>query len=506
VNADTNMVIPDKVQVRYRSADGQRERKYMVRVGVAKAGQDLYQSFEYLFQNVLSPVDLEVRGGDARLGGLRIRVVESPTIAITIGCQYPDYMQLAARELPATAVTPLPQGCRVTVHAEANKDLVGVEVEQLDRDGGATVQKLGIAEPRRRSFNYVVPNLEADTTLRFTLLDIDGVRNREPIQMSLVPVLDVPPEVEVLLTGIGSAVTPNARLPLVGKVTDDYGVREAWITYAVDEGKLDKQMLDELPRSVVDLPVDTGFEVRDLGLKPDQKLMVGVEALDNRHLPQNPEPNVGQGQRWLLDIVSPEQLRALLEARELNLRQRFESILNEMIETRDSLQHLEVANADAANDKAETAIEQGRLQTARARQNAEKDAQETRGVAAAFDGIYMELVNNRVDTEELKIRLKQQIAEPLIVVCDERFPALSQRVKDLDASLSGPKVATLQKAALAEADAIVVELQRVRDKMLELETFNEAIDLLRAILAAEKEVGEGIKKQRSDKVRKLLEE
>jgi hypothetical protein len=88
----------------------------------------------------------------------------------------------------------------------------------------------------------------------------------------------------------------------------------------------------------------------------------------------------------------------------------------------------------------------------------------------------------------------------------DRFPAFGKRLKELDDGLKGERAADLHRLATAEADALVVELERVRDKMLELETFNEAIDLLRSILAAEKQVGEDIKKSRTNKVRKLLEE
>jgi hypothetical protein len=59
------------------------------------------------------------------------------------------------------------------------------------------------------------------------------------------------------------------------------------------------------------------------------------------------------------------------------------------------------------------AVATNRLIVERARQNGEKNAAETLGVAEAFDGIRDELVNNRVDTEELRIRLKDQIADPL---------------------------------------------------------------------------------------------
>jgi hypothetical protein len=42
--------------------------------------------------------------------------------------------------------------------------------------------------------------------------------------------------------------------------------------------------------------------------------------------------------------------------------------------------------------------------------------------------------------------------------------------------------------------------------MLELESFNEAIDLLRSIIEAQHNVMEETKKQRSQSVRKLLED
>jgi hypothetical protein len=500
VRADTKMTVPDKVQVRYQTEDGVRERKFMVRVGVAREGVDDYQNFEYLFTNLLSPVKLEVRGGDARLSDLRIRVVESPTSAISLNCQYPEYMHLAARDIPAAAVTPLPQGCRVTLRAAANKDLVRAEVEELSGKGPATLHQLKPAAGDRRALEFVLPSLLADTTLRFALFDTDGVTNRDTIQLTLVSVPDTPPQVAVQLTGIGSAITVNARLPFVGEVRDDYGVAKSWYAYTVDETDPKQVTLTAPAQPSVDLHVDASFEVRDLALKPEQKLLIGIEAVDNRQLPDDQGgPNFAQGQRYLLDVVTPEQLRAQLEARELNIRQRFESIIAEMTETRDSLTRIEPSTDDKVN-------EQNRLVTSRARQNGDKNAQETAGVAAAFDGIHQELVNNRIDTEELKLRLKDNIADPLHAIVRDRFPAFGKRLKELDDGLKGQRAADLHRLATAEADALVVELERVRDKMLELETFNEAIDLLRSILAAEKQVGEDIKKSRTNKVRKLLEE
>ena len=80
---------------------------------------------------------------------------------------------------------------------------------------------------------------------------------------------------------------------------------------------------------------DATFEVRELGLKPGQKFLVGVKAADLCDLGHG--RNVAASEQWLLDVVAPEQLRAMLEARELVLRQRFERMIQEVTDTRDAL-------------------------------------------------------------------------------------------------------------------------------------------------------------------------
>ena len=50
---------------------------------------------------------------------------------------------------------------------------------------------------------------------------------------------------------------------------------------------------------------------------------------------------------------------------------------------------------------------------------------------------------------------------------------------------AGPAART---KAVQQADAILVEMKQVLDKMLELETFNEALDLLRAIIKSQEKM------------------
>ena len=57
---------------------------------------------------------------------------------------------------------------------------------------------------------------------------------------------------------------------------------------------------------------------------------------------------------------------------------------------------------------------------------------------------------------------------------------------------------------LAQADAILVEMKLVLDKMLELETFNEVVEQLRQIIANQGQLSdETLKRQKEELKRKL---
>jgi hypothetical protein len=525
--AAAGLVVPQVVEVRSRDDEGKRDRAMMVREGVAATGPGSYQDYRYTLGSILTGVTFDVVGGDARLRGLRIRVVESPSISLTLSCEYPGYMKRAAAEIPVTGVMPLPIGTRVTVRAHATKDLRQAQIDYLTDEGPQThkVSLNGTSLQGGREFDFTIDRLLADQTLSFSLVDTDGVSNRGPIQLAMTAVADEPPQVDVQLDGIGSAVTPQARLPLVGSVADDYGVGRVWLEYSIDQEDPRESPLGETgERSQVE--IKHSFEVAELGVKEGQKLLIGAKAADNRSPPAAAEPNVASGERFLLDVVSNDQLLALLETRELNLRQRFETIIQEVTDTRDSLVELEMSGKEppekdesepekAASDdepssdepnSAGAALQRNLLRVERAEQNGQKNAEETRGVAAAFDRIRAELVNNRIDTEELRIRLKDRISDPLKQIVDNHFTQFERRLAELKKKLPAEGAAGVAKPAIEEADTIIVALEKVREQMLQLESFNEAVELLREILTAQEQVSEQTKTERSKKLRSLLED
>lgn len=555
VQADTEMpIVPDVVQVRYWTEEGNRGRETMTREGQAVPGQDPFQDYRYTFNSVLSTVTFDVLGGDDRKRGLKLRVVDSPTISeAVLQVEYPAYMQRTPRDFPVSGTMQVPLGSRVTIKAKANKDLIRAQIDYPLDQTSFTTENITFTgqESDLRTFQFTLQNFDNDKTLSFTLHDTDGIHNRKPFVVSLSATPDEPPQLAIKLNGIGSAITPQARLPLIGTINDDYGVDKASFYYEIDGG--DPQLKDFAapPAGRTEINVDEVFEVRDLEtpLVPGQKFAFSAQATDLYHLYEGDDPHTSIGERFQLDVVTPEALRAMLESRELNLRQRFEQVIVEVTDTRESLSRLLVgpkpADAKAADEKsgdeksaAETAKDEkaadgdkqettdkdaasakdaaagkddavatNRLIVERARQNGEKNAAETLGVAEAFDGIRDELINNRVDTEELRIRLKDQIADPLKLIASEMFPELERKLKSLQDQLADPALAgAARKEALAQSDAILVAMEAVRDKMMELESFNEAIELLRGIREDEGKLQGLTRERQKQKLRELEED
>src|SRR6185295_6742177 len=81
--------------------------------------------------------------------------------------------------------------------------------------------------------------------------------------------------------------------------------------------------------------LDSATGKRALEVKPKQRLTLALKASDSFDLTK--EPRAGSSQQFVLDVVTPADLLALVERRELALRQRFEAIFEKLTDTRNLL-------------------------------------------------------------------------------------------------------------------------------------------------------------------------
>jgi hypothetical protein len=530
------------VEVRYRLSDGSLGRVSLSRIGQAVPGRDLFQLYRYTFENVTRRVTFDVVGGDDRIRGLHLEVVDRPQIVeMVLQCEHPPYLARADRTLVVTGAMQIPEGTKLTVLARANKDLREVGVHDPDQGTTATMDAASAGDGRR--FELALAPLVEDRVLMFTLRDTDGIKTRQPYRLYLHAMEDGTPQVSVALTGIGTAITPDARVPVAGQITDDYGIQRVWFEYRVDEGDSRTRDFDRKPSGENRLEIDQALDGRRLDpsdrWQPNQKLRLAVNAADGYDLIG--VPHVGSSQLFLLEVVTPDQLRAILERRELMLRRRFETIYEETVDTRDLIVRVqrnapeparEARSEDGGNprevagglptenvadpeevQRPDDSGEAGRgrarrdLRIARAVQNVERARHETLEVARAFEEIQQELINNRVDTQQLIKRLQEGISDPLRAIGERLLPAPASRLKALEQKTTDPAIhATELRQAIAEVDTVLVEMKRVLQRMLELESYNQVLDMLRRIIEDQQQLNERTEKGRKRKLQELLEE
>jgi hypothetical protein len=494
------------------------------------------------FKGVLASIDFDVVGYDHRASGYRLEVVDSPAVVETVmDLVYPKYLvdEATSSHLPAMdqpylpAGTFIPVGTQVTLKFKTNKNLVQAEIVSSD-SGERHVIELSPGAENRQSFEYRIDSLPGSVTLDVSLVDTDNVATERPFRVFLTAVEDQPPQIEVGLKGIGSAVTPDVVIPIRGKISDDYAVERTWADVQVNDSGDPKDRPFGLGKSgAVDHSLDFRYERAEktgIDIKPGDKLLLAVKAADKFDL--TGEPHVAVGDRYQLDIVTPEELLAQLEVREVGLRRRFELIIEELTQMRDSLLRVKAGLAlgpssgtdledlrtsdDAEGkqltpeQKAQRAAELRLLRVQRALQQSQKSVAEVLGVAAGFLDIREELINNRVDTEDRKNRLKEQIADPLNRTCNEQFPKLDERLTELEARLreGGAKLATeaagpAADQAIEQANIVLGELEAVLSKMQDLETYNELLEIVRDLLKDQEKL---IERTQQERKRQTLEE
>ena len=232
-------VIPDMCTVAYRTAEGDRGRVNMTRIGSPRDGYQLYRYGGKPFAGILSDVHFDVIGFDHRLYDYMVQAVDSPAVVTAeLDCTFPAYLvdeQLSLwlpRTLELTTGMQLPQGTAVTMRVGANKPLRSIHLFNPDNQQ-STALPPG-EEPQ--GFDFRIPALNDHLSLEVTLVDTDGVVSERPHRVYIAAIEDAPPVLDIGLKGIGSAITPDVLIPIEGKITDDYFVDRCWVEAFVNDG------------------------------------------------------------------------------------------------------------------------------------------------------------------------------------------------------------------------------------------------------------------------------
>ena len=541
-----------------------------VRLDMSTQNQDSYivlnrtadREFRYTFTKLLHDMEFEVQGGDYRSPETYlVRMVEPPQIeAITLECEYPAYTRLSpiGRDgepqkellrvqgsqilipheteflLNCTTNKPLVRASLRTDEFEINLDPLqptwtplGGEGELLSAEPLDAPANAGIfPEARRLAYPFVLSKTVENgsqqqvpakfgpsAVIRIILEDVDGVISDQPIRLNITGIEDQAPGIETELTGIGNSITRKAVIPIKGLIRDDYGVVKARFEYRVEDQEewSPRPFRNSPTNSPVEFPLERTagedhelFEVLPLDMTIGQRLTLTVYAEDGDTING---PHQSRSQQYVFNIVDTDELLALLYNKELNLRRRFERIIEEVDNTsrdfeaaRSQVELLKDASGENGNAEQSVQLQRSLAVTGqRGLFQIRKNRSETRAVEEAFQSLLEESVNNGVDTEQMSARIQGLITEPLRRIHQEGFPALDEQLGLFKLAIEENRTGEPELTEVTRTTArILAEMRQVLAEMRDLLEFHEALQDLKEIIDSQRDLSEETEQQQKE--------
>lgn len=289
--------------------------------------------------------------------------------------------------------------------------------------------------------------------------------------------------------------------------------------------------------------------ISSLNVKPGDKLTLSVEANDRFNLDSadsaGVQGQVGIGPGWSLEIVTPEKLKTMLETREIALRQRFEVVIGEVARTKSILADFSLEPAETQNHEADAVTvtvpekateeekqklqqdaeakkrkildtilseqsELGKYHISRMLRDTQKEVYDLLAIVESFRVIRQEMFNNKILTDDEKRRLDSAIMQPIHGLTNTEFPDVNSLLETLNKTLVStepvrPAALEQQQKILAAFDDLLKKMNAIRDNMASMESYNEAIELLRAIIKKQEELKIETIQEKNKKLRDLLQ-
>ena len=576
ITATNKKKVPERVQLKYRIANGRGSGTVLC----SKVGD---QQFRHSLVGLLDDVEFRVYGGDfVNRSPYRVEVVDAPQLdGITLKCNAPVHTNRrnpdSTPENPKREVVPvrgtqvaIPDETEFLLTATANKPLIRVRMQFDNREltfGGSSAEfverteegdVLSVSPPdidiasrwlssdsRQISVPFVVSRQETDaareriasietevgppfvlapeTTLRIFLEDADGILTAEPARVLISSIIDEDPGIETGLRGIGTSITRKASIPVLARITDDYGIADARFEYQIDDDEnwtprtlqnglasaADPPTLREFEFQISDDEKFERFKATPLKLSLGQRLVVSVVAEDADKLNG---PHVTRSERYSFKIVSTEELQSLLYQRELNLRAQFDRIITETQELQqdlirhrarvDTRKQLEEALSNPDADATETSDSEGTPQerihaitsavfacAERSLHSVRKNTNETASVELAFRDIREELVNNSIHTPQTLERLDDRIVQPLHSIVTDDYPAIDEAIGLFRlANERGDDPTGAIDNSVELLTVMIVRMQRILGEMEQLKDYQRTIEELKQIIEAQQKL------------------
>ncbi|MEM8670715.1 MAG: hypothetical protein AAGG48_24525 [Planctomycetota bacterium] len=499
--------LPASLDIDVRISDGGRRTERAERFE-----QD--REFQVMLKRVTSQLEVRARAGRSRTDWYPVRVVTRPAIEeLKLNATPPEYSGLPEQALPkGEGPYYVLKGTRLSVRGTINKTVASAALVS-----GENRYPMELSGDASFSLELDPSSVVADT-YRIELEDVEEIWN--PSSRTFVPLRslgdsqftlkytpDLAPAVNAQLLGVGSMVLPKARIPYTTSISDDFGITASRIQFEwrIDEAGSETQKGTseiELPESAIgdlEFAFDDAIDLAELEIPEGSGFGFEIEADDNDEVSGR---KTGKSAKFLLRVVSEEELRENLLRREKELRQEFESILKRQ---EDVLTDSEALRATLNTEEEVSAEERKMLMES---QRSEK--QMTTGVLSIADrleAIITEIQNNRIEEEggPSEQRLGRQIIAPMRRLGSENLPSITNALDQVRRQLAQTSERDeALDSAIDEQRQAVDSMKEILSQMIKSEGFQEAVNLLHQVQQEQRDVADMTEKEKRERLERIL--
>ncbi|MCC5830162.1 MAG: hypothetical protein JJU36_12005 [Phycisphaeraceae bacterium] len=520
-------VVPSMVHIDFRPDSGTGRVTEVMR----QLGDD---TFSVTFQNIREPFRFRVRGGDDVIEWQSVTLSERPAYEeLSLTIVPPDYVRNSPprtrrepRKLPPNQNAEFVyRGSSVLVEGVVNKPIRSATVRHMGRDV-ATLEVVEHEGVPNMAVRGKVPAEQVDNgVFEFHLVAEDGLRTRRADRMNLTIRRDDRPRINTQLIGISSMVVPEATIPMLTTIEDDFAVMEVALKAEIRGGAADRSLeierarLEELrrqrdgdqrddpddqagdeepggpqtaggpreirmPARAFDEwlgqdqvgPVAHRLELIPLDLEVGQSIQFMIVALDNDDIGG---PNEGESTPFFLRVVSRDVLAQELLRREQEQRRETERVLRTHQEM---VTDLEAMLADVA--RRESFSEDDRAVIIQAERAQRLAGNQLRSVAEQFSAIMQEHENNKMDDDggRVRRRMNDRIILPLRAMAINSTPAAANLLEQAgQAGREKEERIDLVAQTNDMQRQIIDQLREVLTYMERWEGYQELVNQLRAL-------------------------
>ena len=473
---------PLLVSIRFDYRSGE-SRQYMERSG----GKDGPGRFEYEHPSVTEDFFFQLKEEGSGFFSnyhsprYKVRVLERPEVEqLVITNKAPPYTGLGTGETRGNiGELAVPVGSELSVRGLSTKPL---ERAVLVTEGQEFVLKPSPDKPRAFIGTWT-PKLGGTCLIR--LEDTEGVPPERPFQFSVHMVEDRPPVVQASPTGIGQMITAQARIPLVLKARDDYGIDSMHLRWTLQDAEGSENAAEEpleLPGVPTRKPLDaeTEWNIARLKIEPEKRLNLQVGAADNDAISGSKR---GYSGIMSFLVVTQEKLGEEFLRRELEQRR----ILERMIAQERIIRDQAYSMVDGTWSKPGEISREDLRKMQEMSRSERQHARQLESIASAIEHILLEMENNKIGEADDLRRLAKLIIEPLRNLAGVALPQIIEKLGSIrelpderSRIASGLELGRSIDAKIQEMETILVQMQR-------LEGFTEIVKHLRAIIRTQTE-------------------